>query len=88
MFFGLPFDENEKESLCFLHWIFHSFLCLKPLALFFRYYSLELGNIHFIFMYRFWFVLDFECVSDPCCFESFFAWDDLFFLLHAEFFSA
>ena len=31
-----------KESLCFLHWILHYFLCLKPLALFCRYYSLEL----------------------------------------------
>ena len=39
-----------KESLCFLHWILCSFLCLKPLALFCRYYSLELENIYFIFM--------------------------------------
>ena len=31
-----------KESLCFLHWILHYFLWLKPLALFGRYYSLEL----------------------------------------------
>ena len=31
-----------KESLCFLRWILHYFLCLKPLALFCRYYSLEL----------------------------------------------
>ena len=63
-----------KESLCFLHWSLHSFLCLKPLAPFCRYYSLELENIHFIFMSRFWFVFYLECVSDPCCFESFFAW--------------
>ena len=33
-----------------------------------------IGNIHFIFMCRLWFVLDSECVSDPCCFESSFAW--------------
>ena len=87
--FGLHFDENEvcfcsffdccilsafKESLCFLHWRLHYFLCLKPLSIFCRYYSLELGNIHFIFMCRLWFVLDLECMSDPCCFESFFAW--------------
>ena len=31
-----------KEILCFLHWSLHSFLFLKPLALFCRYYSLEL----------------------------------------------
>ena len=31
-----------KESLCFLCWILHYFLSLKPLALFCRYYSLEL----------------------------------------------
>ena len=55
-----------KESLCFLHWIFHYFLSLKPLALFCRYYSLELENIDFIFMCRLWFVSDLECMSDPC----------------------
>ena len=31
-----------KESFCFLHWISCYFICLKPLALFCRYYSLEL----------------------------------------------
>ena len=77
-----------KESLCFLHWILHSFIFLKPLAIFGRYYSLELENIHFIFMGMFWFVLDLECVSDPCCFDFFFAWGDFCFLLHADFFSS
>ena len=37
-------------------------------------------------MSRIWFVLDLECMSDPCCFESLFAWGDSCFLLHAEFF--
>ena len=77
---------HSKESLCFLHWILHSFLCLKPLALLCGYYSLELENIHFIFMCRFWFVLDLEYMSDPCCFESFFAWGDFCFLPHVDFF--
>ena len=77
-----------KESLCFLHYILHSFICLKPINIFCRYYSLELGNTHFIFMCRIWFVLDLECMSDPCCFESFFTWGDFCFLLHADFFSA
>ena len=33
----------------------------------------------------FWFVLDLECMSDPCSFESFLAWGDSYFLLHAYF---
>ena len=81
------FFLHSKKSLCFLHWILHSFLCLKPLSICCRYYMLELENIHFIFMGMFWFVLDLECMSDPCCFESFFAWGDSCFLLHADFFS-
>ena len=57
-----------------MHWILQWFLCLKPLALFCRYYSLELEiDISFSWV-GFWFVLDLECVSDPCCFESFFSW--------------
>ena len=82
------FFLHSKKSLCFLHWILHYFLCLKPLAIFYRYYSLELENIDFIFMGMFWFVLDLEYVSDPCGFESLFAWGDFFFILHAKFFSA
>ena len=77
-----------KESLCFLCWILHSFLFLKLLALSYRYYSLGLVNIHFIFLCMLWFVLDLECMSDPCCFESFFAWDDSCIFLPADFFIA
>ena len=77
-----------KESLCFLHWILCSFICLKPLALFLYILFIGIGNIHFIFMCRLWFVLDLECMNDPCCFESFFDWGDSCFLLHADFFSA
>ena len=55
------FSLHSKNILCFLHWILHSFLYLKPLAIFCKYYLLELENIHFIFMGMFWFVLDLEC---------------------------
>ena len=34
----------------------------------------------------FGFFLDLECMSDPCCFESFFAWGNSCFLLHADLF--
>ena len=72
----------------FLALEFTLFSFLETSCSFLQILFIGIGNIHFIFMCRIWFVLDLECMSDPCCFESFFAWGDSCFLLHADFFSA
>ena len=67
------FSLHSKKSLCFLHWISHSFLCLKPLFPFCRYYSLELEIYISFSCVCFGFglsSLEFEYLSssmDACC---------------------
>ena len=58
--FDCYIPSSFKESLCFLCWILHYFLCFKPLALFCRYYSLE-WEIY----------ISFSCV----CFGLFWTWN-------------
>ena len=77
-----------QREFMFLALDFTLFYLLETSCSFLQILFIRIGNIHFIFMCRLCFVLDLECMSYPCCFESFFASGESCFLLHVDFFSA